>query len=122
MATTGDRLKSACPLHAYPVQECPHCDPLNQGEERDPRIKVAYESSPVHPDAPTKVWDGPAQLPAPAPAPEPLSVQDLDDFISNLQQRKVKRFAYTGNIKGAPVVLEVQFEQPRQRSAEEDLG
>jgi hypothetical protein len=101
MATTGDRLEPACPFHAAPVQECSACNPLSEHATRGPL---------------------PAQLPEPAPAPEPLSVQDLDDFISNLQQRKVKRFAYTGNIKGAPVVLEVQFEQQRARSTEEDLG
>jgi hypothetical protein len=52
----------------------------------------------------------PAQLPPPAPATVPLSVETLDIFVTNLRSQGVKRWAFTGNIEGAPVVLELQFE------------
>jgi hypothetical protein len=91
-------MATKCPWHASPIQECPNCNPLAGGE--------------------TRPLPEPAQLPAPAPPTVALSVQDLDDFISNLEERRVKRFAFTGNIKGAPVVLEVQFEPQRRQQPE----
>lgn len=57
-------------------------------------------------------------LKGPAPValavPE-LAVQDLDDFITNLATRGVRRFHYEGNLKGAPIKLDVMFDNRRDQ-------